>query len=64
MVKGADERIGRGKEGRHKNALFYEDNSMVASSEPRWLQGVFGTLSGIFDRVVLKTNVGKTFGMV
>ena len=64
MVKGADERSGRRKEGRHQNSLFYADDGMVTSSEPRWLQGIFGTLSGIFDRVGLKTNVRKTFGMV
>ena len=37
---------------------------MVASPDPRWLQGVLYTLVGLFDRVGLGTNVGKTFGMV
>ena len=37
---------------------------MVASSDPGWLQGAFNTLVGLFDRVVLWTNVGKKFGMV
>ena len=37
---------------------------MVALSEPRWIQGAFSTLLGLFDRVGLKTNVGKTVGMV
>ena len=37
---------------------------MVASSGPRWLQGTFNTLVGLFDRVGLQTNVGKTFDMV
>ena len=31
----------RGKEGRHQAALFYADDSMVASSNPRWLQWSF-----------------------
>ena len=52
-----------GKEGRHQAALFYADDSMVASSDPRWLQGAFNTLVGLFDRVGLRTNVGKTVGM-
>ena len=33
---------------------------MVASSNPRWLQWAFTTLVGLFDRVGLKTNTGKT----
>ena len=37
---------------------------MVASSDPCWLQGDFKTLVGLFDRVGLRENVGKTFGMV
>ena len=37
---------------------------MVASSDPRLLQVAFNTLVGLFDRVGLRTNVGKTVGMV
>ena len=37
---------------------------MVASSDSVWLQGNFNALVGLFDRVVLQTNVGKTVGMV
>ena len=37
---------------------------MVASSDPAWLQGAFNALGGLFDRVGLKTNVGKTVGRV
>ena len=37
---------------------------MVASSDPRWLQGAFNTLVGLFDRVGLRKNVRKTVGMV
>ena len=33
----ADKRGERGNEGRHQDALFYADNGMVASSDPRWL---------------------------
>ena len=64
MVEGAEEQAGHGKEGRHQNALFYTDDNMVALSDPRWLQGAFSTLVGLFDSVGLRTNVGKTVGMV
>ena len=37
---------------------------MVASSEPCWLHVDFNTMFGLFDRVGLRTNAGKTFGMV
>ena len=37
---------------------------MVAFSEPRWILGAFSALIGLFDRVGLNTNVGKTVGMV
>ena len=37
---------------------------MVALSEPRWLQGAFNTLFGLFDRVGLRKNVRETVGMV
>ena len=37
---------------------------MVTSLDPRWIQGVFNTLVGLFDRVGLRTNVGKTVGMI
>ena len=37
---------------------------MVALSDPRWIQGAFSTMVGMFDRVGLKNNSGKTVGMV
>ena len=63
LIAGAEERGKRGKEGRHQASLFYADDGMVASSDLRWLQGEFNTLVGLFDRVGLRTNVGKTVGM-
>ena len=36
---------------------------MVASSDPRWIQWAFNTLVGLFDRVGLRVNVGKTVSM-
>ena len=52
------------KEGRHQAALFYMDDGMVASSDPHWLQWAFNSLVGLFECVVLRTNVGKTASMV
>ena len=52
-----------GQEGRHQAALIYADNSMVALSDPVWLHGAFNALVGLFDRVVLRNNVGKTVSM-
>ena len=37
---------------------------MVASSDPRWIQGVFNTLTGLFNRGGLQTNFSKTVVMV
>ena len=64
VIVDAEERGGLGKEGRYQAALFYADDGMVASSEPRWLQGAFNTLFSLFDRMVLRKNSGKTVGMV
>ena len=64
VIAGAEERGERGKEGRHQDPLFYADDGMVSLSDPRWLQCAFNTLVGLFDRVELRTNVGKTVGMV
>ena len=64
MVEGAEEQGELGKEGRHQNVLFHMDNGMVASSDPKRLQGEFSTLVGLFDRVGLWTNVWKKVGMV
>ena len=65
MVEGVEERGERWQEGRHQNPLFYGDDAgMVASSDPQWLQGEFSTLVGLFDRVIMRNNVGKTVVMV
>ena len=53
VIAGAEERGERGEEGRHQADLFYAEYGMVASSDPRWLQGFFNTLIGLFDRVGL-----------
>ena len=64
VIADAEERGELGKEGRHQAALFYTDDGMVASSDPRWLQGAYNTLVGLFERVGMRTNVGKKVGMV
>ena len=53
----------RGQEGRHQAALLYADDGMLASSNPQWLQWAFTQLVGLFDRVGLNTNTGKTVSM-
>ena len=37
---------------------------MVASTDPGWLHNAFDTLTGIFERVGMNTNVNKTVGMM
>ena len=64
VIAGAEEQGEHGKEGRNQAALFYADDGMVASSDPLWFQGAFNTLTNLFDRMVLQTNVSKTVGMV
>ena len=64
VMESVEERGGHRQEGRHQNSLFYADDGVVASSDPRWLQGDFSTLVGLSGWVGLKTNSGKTIGMV
>ena len=56
---GGGEKRGTGGGGQHQAALFYADDGMIASSDPRWLQWDFTVLVGLFDRVGLKTNHQK-----
>ena len=64
MVESAENQSGRGQEGRQQNDLFYEYGGMVTSLDTRWIQGALSTLVGMLDRVGLKKNIGKIFGMV
>ena len=59
MVEVSEE---RGK--RRQTALFYRGDGMVTLLDPHWIQGAFDTLVGLFDRVSLRINVGKTVVMV
>ena len=59
----AERRGERGRERRQHAALFYTDDGMIASSDPRWIQWAFTILAGLFDRVGLKTNQRRTVSM-
>ena len=39
---------------------FYDEDGVVASTDPGWLQSAFDFLTGLFDRVGLRTNIRKT----
>ena len=62
-VTEAEKRGERGREGRHKAALFYVDDGMLALSDPQWLQWSFSQLVGLFDRVGINTNSRKMVSM-
>ena len=64
VVEEAEAQGETGREGRHQAALFCANNGMVASSDPDWIQGAFNALVGLFDRVGLQKNFGKTYSMV
>ena len=45
------------------SALFYANDGLVASTKSARLQGSFDNLTGLFGRVGLRTNKGKTVSM-
>ena len=53
-----------GREVLHCTAFFYMEYSLVASTDPEWMQGAFETLTGLFERVGLWTNTSKTVWML
>ena len=59
----AEEKGETGQEGQHQLAVFNADDGKFVSSDPAWMQGAFSALVAIFDRVGLRTNVGKTVSM-
>ena len=63
IVNEAEEKGETKREERHQLEVFNANDGMVVSSDPAWLQGAFSALVAIFDRVGLRTNVGKTFSM-
>ena len=64
IVEKAEARGETGREVWNQAALFYADDGMVVLSDPAWLQGAFTALVGLFDRVGLLKNVGKTVSMI
>ena len=40
-----------------KATLLYADDRMVESKDPVWFQLAFDTLTGLFDRVGIQTNI-------
>ena len=44
--------------------LFYVGCGLIASMQPKWLQGSFDALMELFGRVGLRSNIGKTVGMI
>ena len=62
-VTEAETRRERGREDRHQAALLYADDGMLALSNPQWLQWACTQLVGMFDRMGLNTNTGKTVSM-
>ena len=53
-----------GRELLHYSAFLYADNCLVVSTDPEWLQGAFKTLTGLFNRVGLRTNFCKKGGIL
>ena len=49
---------------RRGDIFSYADDSLVASTDPVWLQGAFDTLTEFFNMVGLPKNAGKTVGML
>ena len=48
----------------HCTVFFHTNYGLVVYINPDWPQGAFKTLIGLFNRVGLHTNLGKTFGML
>ena len=58
MLKRVGGQGGRGREGRHQNALFYVNDGMIELSDPGWIHGAFSTLLRMFYWESLRTNAG------
>ena len=44
--------------------IFYAEDGLIYSTQPEWIQGVFRNLMGMFDQMGLRTNMGKTVGII
>ena len=45
-------------------AFCYAYNGLITSTNPRWLQRVFNTLTVLLNRMGLHNNVIKTVGVI
>ena len=52
------------REIQRRASLFYAYAGLITSTQPKYLQGVFDALTGLFDWMGLRKNTGKTVGMV
>ena len=64
MAGGAGGPDGFGVKVLHQSNFFYVYNGLVVSTDPKWLQGVFNSPIGLFDKVGLRTNFGNIVGMI
>ena len=48
----------------HRSTYFYADYGMVVSTDPFWLQVSFDSLTKLFDKVGIRTNVDKKAEML
>ena len=51
---------GLGQTVTKKLTIFYVDDGLVAAHDHEWLQHATNVLSGLFERVGLRTNINKT----
>ena len=47
IMEKAEARGETGREGRHQDALFYAEDSMVVLPDPAWIQGAVTALVGL-----------------
>ena len=59
MTVGAGGQDGWGREMLHRADFLYTDDSLVASTDPVYMQGAFETLTGLFDRVGIRNFLGR-----
>ena len=64
VMEGVEGKEGWVREMLRCTALFYVGDGLTESTDPEWLQGAFNNLLGLFNRVGIKKNVGKTIVMI
>ena len=64
MAYGEVEPEGGGREIHQRALFFYADDGLIDSIKTEWTQGVFESLTGMFEQVGVSKNVGKTVGMI